>query len=163
MFFIVWYIFSIANVYVVFICIFFFLINTGLVLRLSQFSAKFSGLGLGCITATTEAPSIQNKQHSSLSAGAVFWRRNTVIEAKGGTIKSVVENFPTPPQTSPFDAAAAYSYAKIMMRTRAFNFVWERPTNESRSVGVEPFWGRVTEGQKVTVNAFILYSHFSCL
>lgn len=81
---------------------------TGLVLRLSQFSAKFSALCLGCDAATTETSSIQNKQHSSLSAGAVFWHRNTIIEAKGGTIESVVRVFPH----TPFVAAAAYSCLK---------------------------------------------------
>lgn len=58
--------------------------------RLAELSAKFSALCLGCDAATTETSSIQNKQHSSVSAGAVFWHHSTVIEAEGGTIESVV-------------------------------------------------------------------------
>lgn len=99
---------------------------TGLVFRLSQFSAKFSALCLGCDAATTETSSIQNKQHSSLSAGAVFWQRNTIIEAEGGTIETVVEIFLTPPQTSPFVAAAAYSCSKRMMGTHVSGFCLTR-------------------------------------
>lgn len=102
---------------------FFFSMYTGLVFRLSQFSAKFSALCLGCDAATTETSSIQNKQHSSLSAGAVFWHRNTIIEAEGGTIESVVEIFLTPLQTSPFVAAATYSCSKMMTGTRVLGFV----------------------------------------
>lgn len=105
-------------------CFGFFLMDTGLLFRLSQLSAKFSAPCLGCDAATTETCSIQNKQHSTLSAGAVFWHHSTVIEAEGGTIERVVLVcfflllllFPlTPPQMSPFVAAAACSCSNMMV------------------------------------------------
>lgn len=104
-------------------CFGFFLMDTGLLFRLSQLSAKFSAPCLGCDAATTERCSIQNKQHSTLSAGAVFWHHSTVIEAEGGTIERVVLVcffllllFPlTPPQMSPFVAAAACSCSNMMV------------------------------------------------